>query len=59
MVSQPSEATLFVGIDIAAKTATMTRTTNGKTCSRPLTVDQTPHGYAQLHTVLQTTGHTP
>src|SRR3712207_4193730 len=55
----PGAYTLFVGIDIAAKTATAAWTTGDRNTSHPLTIDQTPHGYAHLHSQLQTTGHAP
>jgi len=51
--------TLFVGVDIAAKTATATWTTHGPTPPRPVTTEQTPHGYALLHAHLHATGHAP
>jgi transposase len=54
-----SDYTLFVGIDVAAKTVTAAWTTDGTTSSRPLTIAQTPQGYTTLHTHLQTTGHPP
>ena len=52
-------STLFVGVDIAAKTATATWTTDGPTAPRPVTIEQTPHGYGLLHAHLQATGHPP
>lgn len=52
-------STLFVGVDIAAKTATATWTTDGPTAPRPVTIEQTPHGYGLLHAQLQATGHPP
>jgi transposase len=51
--------TLFVGIDIAAKTATAVWTTDGSTASHPLTIEQTAHGYALLHAQLEAIGHAP
>ncbi len=54
-----SSYTLFVGIDIAAKTATAAWTSNGSHRSGSLTIDQTVQGYATLHDHLQATGHAP
>jgi hypothetical protein len=44
----PLAYTLFVGVDIAAKTATAAWTMDGTTALPPLTVEQTPSGYARL-----------
>ena len=40
---------LFVGIDIAAVTATVAWMTPGGTPSRPFTIDQILGGFASLH----------
>ena len=45
----PTTYTLFVGIDIAAKTATAAWTTDGSFPTRPLTFAQTAPGYTRLH----------
>lgn len=50
---------LYVGVDIAATTATVAWTESGGTPSRSLTIDQTPHGFATLQNRLADTGHTP
>ncbi len=55
----PSSYTLFVGIDIAAKTATAAWTSNGSHRSHSLTIDQTVQGYATLQDHLQAPGHAP
>ena len=50
---------LFVGIDIAAATATVAWLTLGGAVSRPVTIDQTPHGFALLRDRLAALGYTP
>jgi transposase len=50
---------LFVGVDIAAATATVAWRRPGAPITRPITIDQTPSGIAQLHTRLQATGIAP
>ncbi|HEY3230427.1 MAG TPA: IS110 family transposase [Roseiflexaceae bacterium] len=50
---------LFVGVDIAAATATVAWLLPGTPITRPVTIDQTPAGIAQLHTRLQATGIAP
>src|SRR3954467_8517988 len=53
---------LYVGIDIAATTATATWLTAegvGQTSSKPATFEQTPKGYAALQRKLQATGTSP
>ena len=50
---------LFVGIDIAAATATVTWMPPGGAPGAPFTVDQTPEGYALLQRRLLATGHAP
>lgn len=51
--------TLYVGIDIAAKTFTAASTDGICPPSRALTYDQTPAGYRRLQEELGTTGHIP
>ncbi len=48
---------LYVGVDIAAKTLTAAWMAPGAAPSRPLTVDQTPQGFATLQERLLATGH--
>jgi transposase len=50
---------LFVGADIAAKTATVATQRPGAKASRSLTIDQTPEGYTSLLHQLQATGYVP
>jgi transposase len=50
---------LFVGVDIAAATATVATQCPGAHASRPFTIDQTPEGYTTLVHRLQATGHGP
>jgi transposase len=50
---------LFVGIDIAAATATFAWQRQGAPLSRPLTIPQTPNGYATLSARLHASGVTP
>jgi transposase len=50
---------LFVGIDIAAKTFTTTWLEPDGSPSRPLTLEQTPQGFASLQARLRATGQTP
>jgi transposase len=47
---------LFVGVDIAAATATVAWLLPGAPITRPITIEQTPFGIAQLHARLQATG---
>jgi transposase len=51
--------TLFVGVDIAATTATVSTQRPGASASRSLTIDQTPEGYTSLVHQLHATGHEP
>jgi transposase len=51
--------TLFVGVDIAATTATVSTQRPGATASRSFTIEQTPEGYASLVHKLQATGAEP
>jgi hypothetical protein len=39
---------LFVGIDIAAKTCTVSWTSASSTPSRAITIEQTPRGFTEL-----------
>jgi transposase len=55
----PQRYTLFVGVDIAAATATVAWMTPGTSISRPLTIDQTPSGFATLQQRLIQLGHAP
>jgi transposase len=50
---------LFVGIDIAATTFTATWLEPGGSASRPLTLEQTPQGFANLQGRLLALGHVP
>lgn len=50
---------LFVGIDIAAASATCAWMQPAASITRPLTIEQTPAGMAQLHARLQATGIAP
>ena len=54
-----SDYTLFVGIDVAAKTVTAAWTTDSTMSTRPVTITQTPQGYTTLRAHLQATGHAP
>lgn len=50
---------LFVGVDIAAATATVAWMYPGEKASRPVTIEQTPDGYASLARKLHATGKAP
>src|SRR5262245_50527067 len=50
---------LFVGVDIAAQTATVATQRPGTKASRSFTIDQTPEGYTSLLHQLQGTGSRP
>ncbi len=50
---------LFVGVDIAAVTATAAWLPPGGSPTRPITIDQTPAGFAALERRLLATGHAP
>jgi transposase len=57
---QPAQTyALFVGIDIAAATATVSMQRPGARASRSCTIDQTPEGYTSLVHKLQATSHVP
>ena len=47
---------LFVGIDVAATSATVAWLTPGGTVSRPCMIDQTPAGFAKLQQQLTALG---
>jgi transposase len=49
--------TLFVGIDIAATTATAAWLVPGRPPAKPVQIEQTPAGFATLHHALARTGH--
>ncbi|MDQ6905228.1 MAG: transposase [Chloroflexota bacterium] len=51
--------TLFVGIDIAAKTLAAAWLRPGEAVSRPITLAQSPQGFATLHERLGQTGYPP
>ena len=51
--------TLFVGVDVAATTATVSTQRPGASASRSFTIDQTPEGYSRLVHKLQTTDSEP
>ncbi len=53
----PTRYHLFVGVDIAAQTFTTVWMTLDASPGRPITLDQTPQGFATLQTRLLTTGH--
>ena len=53
----PSRYRLFVGVDIAAATFTAVWREAGVAPSRPLTLEQTPQGFAALDARLRATGH--
>jgi transposase len=55
----PPAYSLFVGIDIAAKTFTASWAIGGAARARAVTFDQTAEGYAALHAQLQTLGQAP
>ncbi len=50
---------LFVGVDIAAATATVAWQTPGGAISRPLTIQQTPQGFTLLQQRLLAFGYAP
>jgi len=50
---------LFVGVDIAAATATVVWLSMGGKSTRPVQIAQTPQGYADLQTKLQASGISP
>jgi transposase len=50
---------LFVGVDIAAATATVSWMRPGEKACRPVTIEQTPEGYASLERKLRATGKAP
>ncbi len=45
---RPVSYRLFVGVDIAAATATVAWQSPGLRVSRPITIDQTPQGFTAL-----------
>lgn len=60
MAASIPEYTLFVGIDIAAKSFTaLIHTTTLVSTERPFTLDQTPHGFTALQQRLAATTHAP
>jgi transposase len=50
---------LFVGVDIAAPTATVSWMRPGEKACRPVTIEQTPDGSASLEQKLRATGQVP
>ena len=50
---------LFVGVDIAAATATVSTQRPGARASRSFTIDQTPEGFTRLVPQLQASSHVP
>src|SRR5258708_39040279 len=58
MYSRSSDATyqLFVGVDIAAVTATVAWQVGQHKPSKPITIEQTPEGFDSLHQRLMKTG---
>jgi transposase len=62
MMSCSSHATqyqLFVGVDIAATTATVAWQSLKQKPSKPITIEQTPEGFSSLHQRLTRTGAMP
>ena len=61
MGSDPPDAAyeLFVGVDIAAATATVAWQAPKQKPRKPLTIEQTPDGFSALHQRLTKTGTTP
>jgi len=57
--SSPSIYRLFAGVDSAAATFTAVWMAPGASPGRPLTLDQTPQGFAALQARLRAAGHTP
>ncbi len=57
--AMPSGYRLFVGVDIAATTATVAWQGGGAAPSRPCIIDQTPQGFAALQRRLLTCGLAP
>ena len=55
----PANYQLFVGVDIAAATATVAWQKPHQKPSKPITVKQTPEGFSSLHHVLVATGAAP
>ncbi len=55
----PPAYELFVGVDIAATTATVAIQAPGQPISKAFTIDQTPLGFATLQRRLLKTGCTP
>jgi transposase len=47
---------MFVGVDIAATTATVSWMRPGEKAGRPVTIEQTPEGYTGLERKLLATG---
>ena len=54
---RPVSYRLFVGVDIAAATATVAWPSPGLRVSRPITIDQTPQGFTALGQRLLASGH--
>lgn len=50
---------LFVGIDIAATTASVAWISPGTKVTRALTIDQSPQGFSTMHQQLLSTRHAP
>src|SRR5215470_9697469 len=58
--SQPTVSySLFVGVDIAATTATVAWMRPGEKVCRPVMIEQTPEGYTNLERKLRATGPAP
>ncbi len=56
-IPSPARYRLFVGVDIAAQTFTTVWMAPGATPGRPVTLDQTPQGFAALQARLLAAGH--
>lgn len=59
MQSSPAGHALFVGVDIAATSATVATLTPGTKVSRPFTIAQTPQGFATLQQRISAPGYAP
>lgn len=55
-VSPPAPYQLYVGVDIAAATATVSWLAPTQKPGRPITIEQTPEGFSSLHQRLVKTG---
>jgi transposase len=58
-VTPGTSSQLFVGIDIAAATATVSWQAPAQKPGKPITIEQTPEGFSSLHQRLLRTGAQP